>query len=245
MKKCHLCHQVRELRHSHIVPEFLYRELYNDKRQLMAVSGLGKRGRALRQNGIKQHLFCEECEQHFNERFEKPFKRWLDTKQLPNPWPLAEEAHWTEADYAPFKLFHLSVLFRASVCSLGTFNHVSLGSRHEERMRQMLLACDPGGHSEYPVYGHAVIHHETRRLVPMVSTVVKSSIEGHRCWGTMYGGVQWWVSVSSHQNRLIEHGGLQPDGKMAFLAELWHQVPVIQAAAQALRSPIPMQSGRS
>ena len=88
MKKCYLCHQVRELRHSHIVPEFLYRELYNDKRQLMAVSGLGKRGRTLLQNGIKQHLFCEECEQHFNEHFEKPFKRWLDTKQLPNPWAL-------------------------------------------------------------------------------------------------------------------------------------------------------------
>jgi hypothetical protein len=242
MTRCHLCLQERELRNSHIVPEFLYGKLYNDKRQLMAISGLGKHGRSLLQNGIKQHLFCEACEQHFNEKFEKPFKKWLDARPLPNPWPLIEEAYWTAADYGPFKLFHLSVLFRASVCSLGTFSHVTLGPRHEERMRQLLLTCDPGSYSEYPVFGFAVIHHETRQLVPMVSTVVKSSIEGHRCWGIMYGGVQWWVSVSSHQNHMIERAGLQPDGRMVFFAEPWHQVPIIQEAARALRSPVRIPS---
>lgn len=36
MPRCHLCHLDRDLRNSHIVPEFLYSELYNGKGQLMA-----------------------------------------------------------------------------------------------------------------------------------------------------------------------------------------------------------------
>ncbi len=61
-------------------------------------------------------------------------------------------------DYATFKLFHLSVLFRASVSSLSTFQEVNLGALHEERIRQMLLNEDPGKDWEYPILGFAVLN---------------------------------------------------------------------------------------
>jgi hypothetical protein len=51
-------------------------------------------------------------------------------------------------DYARFKLFQLSILWRASVSTLEFFRLVSLGP-HEERLRQMLSACDPGSPEEF------------------------------------------------------------------------------------------------
>ncbi|WP_426112404.1 hypothetical protein [Massilia sp. PWRC2] len=236
MPRCHLCHLDRELRNSHIVPEFLYKNLYNDKGHLMAINGVGSRGWAPLQNGLKQQLFCENCEQHFNNYFEKPFlERWVRGKPLPETWNDMEFVQWATFDYSAFKLFHLSVLFRASVCSLPTFSDVYLG-HHEERIRGLLLDRKPGLHSEYPIFGYAVVHRESHKLIEMVTRAGKSSINGHRCWGLMYGGVQWWISVSSHRNIEFEKAGLQPDGRMPFHAVPWDEVDVIQMAAQALRA---------
>jgi hypothetical protein len=127
MSLCRLCHLDRDLRNSHIVPEFLYDDLYNANGHLMAINGLGSRGWKTLQEGVREYLLCEVCEQHFNEYCEKPFRtQWVEAAPLPNPWNV-EGIHWACFDYASFKLFHLSVLFRASVSSLPTFAAVSLG----------------------------------------------------------------------------------------------------------------------
>ena len=56
--------------------------------------------------------------------------------------------HWIKVEYEPFKLFHLSVLFRASVSTLPTFADVSLGP-HEERLRNLLLARRAGPEDQF------------------------------------------------------------------------------------------------
>jgi hypothetical protein len=238
MPLCRLCHLDRELRNSHIVPEFLYNDLYNDKGHLMAINGLGNRGWKPLQKGAREYLFCEACEQHFNEYCEKRFlAQWVEAAPLPNPWNV-EDVHWASFDYASFKLFHLSVLFRASVSTLPTFAEVSLGP-HEERLRKILLSRNPGEYWQYPIFGHAVVHHKTKRLVPMVSQGVRSSLEGLRCYGMIYGGVHWWIGVSSHRNKGFEGACLQPDGQMPFTARPWNEVKVVQYAAEVLRHACP------
>ena len=66
MPTCRLCHRDKALRFSHIVPEFLYADLYNEKRHMMGINGRGTKGWKPLQQGIREHLFCERCEQHFN-----------------------------------------------------------------------------------------------------------------------------------------------------------------------------------
>ncbi len=238
MPLCRLCHRDRDLRNSHIVPEFLYDDLYNGNHQLMAINGLGNRGWKALQKGIREHLFCEECEQHCNEYCEKPFHaQWVEAAPLPNPWNF-EGVHWARFDYASFKLFHLSVLFRAGVSSLPTYADVSLGP-HEERMRKILFSRKPGEYWQYPIFGHAVVHHETKRLVPMVSQGVRSNFKWLRCYGMIYGRVQWWVGVSSHRNTEFEGACLQSDGQMPFHAVPWNEVMVVQSASEALRRACP------
>ncbi len=238
MPICQLCHNDRELRNSHIVPEFLYDELYNDKNHLMGINGQGSRGWKALQKGIRQPLFCESCEQYFNEYCEKPFReQWVVAKQLPNPWNVTD-VHWVTVDYSSFKLFHLSVLFRAGVSTLPTYAEVFLGP-HQEKLRQLLLNKDPGKYWQYPIFGYAVVHHKTNRLIPMVSQAQQSSYGGHRCYGIMYGGAEWWICVSSHRNYEFEKIALQPNGRMPFHAVPWNEVSVVQAASRALRTARP------
>ena len=215
---CRLCHKVRDLRKSHIIPEFLYRPLYNSKGHVMGINGRCNRGWKPVQKGEREPLFCESCEQYFNEYFEKPFHaQWVAAKLLPNLWH-NDDVYWATVDYSSFKLFHLSVLFRASVTSLPTFAKVSLGP-HEEKLRQLTLKRDAAEPHQYPVHGVVVVHPETHGIVPVVwSRPARSSYDGHRCYGTLYGGVQWWVCVPSHRNVEFERVALQPDGRMPFHA---------------------------
>ena len=207
MPLCRLCHQDRTLRRSHIIPEFLFEDLYNAKHQMIGIHGLGVKGWIIQQKGIREPLFCERCEQFFNEHFEKPFQRiWVENFPLPDPWPF-EEVHWIKIDYEPFKLFHLSVLFRASVSALPTFADVSLGP-HEERLRNILLARRAGPEDQYPVFGYAVVHHQTRRIVQLVSKFQAGKFDGRRCYGVIYGGVQWWISSQQEVLAVTPHAKL-------------------------------------
>jgi hypothetical protein len=236
MLTCRLCLKDSVLRNSHIVPEFLYGDLYNNKHQLLGIHGRGSKGCEIQQKGLREYLFCDDCERHFNELFEMPFRRtWIENCPLLNPWE-TEDVHWIQVDYKKFKLFHLSVLFRASVCNLPTFSEVSLGP-HEERLRLMLLNNDAGPVNRYPIFGYAVIHHKTKRIVQIVSKAQANRFGGRRCYGLMYGGVEWWIGISSDTNYELQKVALRCDGQMPFTAIPWNEISVIQEASNALRKP--------
>jgi len=235
MARCRLCLKDEILRNSHIVPEFLYGQLYNDKGHMMGIHGRGKRGWKALQKGLRERLFCDACEQHLNEHFEKPFHAsWVASPPLPDPWPGADLVS-IQMDYAPFKLFHMSVLFRAGVSALPTFAAVSLGP-HEEKLRRMILACEPGDWWQYPVVGCAVVHHRTRRVVQLVTMPTATKVGGRRCYSMMYGGAHWSVGVYSGRNAGFECAALRPDGTMALTPVPLNQFGVIRDASAALRS---------
>jgi len=102
---------------------------------MMGINGVGNRGWKTLQKGIRERLLCVDCEQWLNDKYEKPFlKQWF--VDLPLPTRIAQDAaHTAVYDYLTFKLFHLSILFRASVSSLPTFREVHLGV-HEEHIRK-------------------------------------------------------------------------------------------------------------
>lgn len=236
ISKCRLCGtDNRPLRNSHIVPEFLYRDLYNDKGHMLAICWPNEKrnARGLLQKGIRERLFCESCEQHFNEHFEKPFfEQWV-----PYPLPILwddDSTQWLTVDYASFKLFHHSVLFRAAVSSLAEYANVDIGP-HELKLRGHLLERDPGGKLEYPIAGRAVIHNKTRRIVPIITQPSVWRIESHRYFTMVYGGVEWWIKLSKHRHKHFEELFLRMDGRIPFSAVSWNMVPSILRASAALR----------
>jgi len=133
-----------------------------------------------------------------------------------------------------FKLFHLSILFKASVSSHSTFRAVSLG-KHEERIREMLLAKNPGQAGEYPILAFAVLGAQGEVERRIISQPIAARYEGHHVNGQIYGGAMWWISTSSHRNIAFSSGGLQQSGDMTFIAEPWSEIGVMQDASVALK----------
>lgn len=233
MSNCRLCLQERDLRRSHIIPEFLFRELYDDDRRMMGITGTGPRGWRYLQRGMVERLLCDDCEQLINDNYELPFYRnWIRNCPIPNPWGQRSHIN-TNSDYDTTKLFHLSILFRASVSSLATFNQVDLGP-HEEPIRQMLLNSNAGALGDYPFYGYAVTHHRDNRLVKVITRPLRCRFEGQWHYQTLYGGLMWSVCVSSHNIGNFIKVSMQADGNCTFIAVPWNEVGALQDARDAL-----------
>ena len=60
---CALCLQDKELRNSHIYPEWIYSPLYDNKHRLEILSVVPEGRNELKQKGMRQPLLCDDCEQ--------------------------------------------------------------------------------------------------------------------------------------------------------------------------------------
>jgi hypothetical protein len=138
---CRLCGASEELSRSHILPEFIYKPLYDEKHRFSVLTA-GLESARYAQRGLYEKLLCRGCEQHVC-RYEKYASEVMSGRLGHFYRREGDNIIIEDIDYASFKLFQLSVLWRASVSTLEFFRLVSLGP-HEDRLRHMLLADDPG-----------------------------------------------------------------------------------------------------
>ena len=146
---CRLCQEPRELCDSHILPNLAYKETIDPNRhpRLIVVSAVPNNPAVdkSRQTGFTERLLCEGC-----ERIVSPWETYAANKlwNFPLPAPAKNVISLNGLDYTKFKLFLLSFVWKASISSNRFFKCVNLGP-HEEKIRKMLLAQDPGNSSEY------------------------------------------------------------------------------------------------
>lgn len=138
---CRLCGTSEELCRSHILPEFLYRPLYDEKHRFSILTA-GVEGKRYRQRGLTEPLLCHACERHLCQ-YEKYAAEVMSGRLGHRFQQRGSRITINGIDYARFKLFQLSILWRASASTLEFFRLVSLGP-HETPLRQMLLTGDPG-----------------------------------------------------------------------------------------------------
>ena len=117
---CALCREVRALRKSHIVPDFAYAPIYDEAHKLIAFPPDDVAAVSNPQQGMRDRLLCGDCEQYLNRHFEQPFQSyWIMADSLAR-LGTSEMVVLADVPYEAFKLFHLSVLWRASVCGQGS-----------------------------------------------------------------------------------------------------------------------------
>jgi len=227
---CKLCHSEEKLQNSHVISEFLFKPLYNDENKFMGVTGVGNKGWRPLQKGLREKLFCTGCEGLLNDKYEKPFyKEWIVSNKLPNPFNF-DHPIIVSVDYRSFKLFHLSILFRASVSTLPTFSKVNLGL-HQEIIREMLLNNNPGNYWQYPIIGIVVRHNKNNSIPPIITMPFQGRLLGHVFYSIVYAGVEWNIFVSSHRNADIEDAALASSGRIVLDSIRWHENGVIRNAA--------------
>ncbi|CAA9581807.1 MAG: hypothetical protein AVDCRST_MAG86-3242 [uncultured Truepera sp.] len=164
---CRLCLQERELRNSHIIPEFLYKPTYDDKHRANDIS-VDTSTVKFSQKGLRERLLCGGCEGQLSV-VERYFANvWYDEAVIPrNLDGYKGDTFSVQVDYVKFKLFHLSILWRASISSLPYFSRVNLGP-YEENLRQMVLTLNPGQEHQYGIKGWISLSYEMNVIDDLV-----------------------------------------------------------------------------
>jgi len=184
--KCALCLRDEKLCDSHIIPEFLYATLYDEKHRFQAITVDPLKRDRHHQKGIREKLLCVKCEQLLSE-FESYVSKLLNGGVGLLVRREENRLHLSDLDYRLLKLFQLSVLWRASVSSLSEFAQVKLGP-HEEAIRLMLLAGNAGSADEYGCIMSLVMH-ESIPLTALVVPPTWARFGGHRAYCFVFGGM--------------------------------------------------------
>ena len=194
---CRLCLQPRDLVKSHIYSEFLYADLYDEKHKAVLVM-MDQERIQLVQKGIREPLLCGECEQHISRWEQYASEVWFGPDSLrrrPNRMERSYEVI-EGLDLNRFKLFLLSILWRASVCTRTEFSQVQLGP-HEARLRELLLNEDPGEAESYRIWSNAIVDRNSREFCDgLVVPPERFKEHGHTLYTAVFGGCIWYYRVS-------------------------------------------------
>lgn len=167
------------------------------------------------QTGAWEYLLCEGCEDRLNRLCERDFERtWYQRQVLPNR-PRGSEVVLRELDVFRFRLFHLSILWRASISRRSElFHEIRLEPRHQESIRQMLWR----GHGDcFPTFTF------TANCLTVGGDVFHCISDGQRLtslgnstrYAMMYAGCLWIFYIGDEvPPAIIQPWTLQRDGTM-------------------------------
>lgn len=156
MNKCVLCMRESELRKSHIIPEWAYSNLYDTKHRQLRLSMKEDKIYGLSQQGVYEYLLCGNCEVMLSkyEGFARNFYLSMKDGNFRNAEFNKINHHcWLVKgiDYAPLKMFYLSILFRACISTDEMFKYYTLSTDRIERLRFVLYNETLTGIDYYPI----------------------------------------------------------------------------------------------
>lgn len=197
MKRCALCLKDKKLCRSHIIPEFMYSSLYDEKNHFHALSAVEGRNCWTAQQGVWEWLLCSDCETQFS-KYETYVSSLMSGTSALDVKKDGRLIALEGIDYTRFKLFQLSILWRAGISTMEFFSNIKLGP-HGESLRLMLLSENPGEPQEYPVLLFPILHEDE----PLTDLIVQPSAirleSGHNGYRFTFGGILWAFIVSKHK----------------------------------------------
>ena len=122
-------------------------------------------------------------------------------------------------DYSKFKLFLLSILWRASISNHPYFNEVSLG-HHEERIRLALLHGDPLKEDDYQACMLLVKKNDELPRDYILNPIkINQKIDPSFCF-YMNGSFYFFSTDKNESLEIYKHGSIKMSNKM--------EIPVIE-----------------
>ncbi len=188
-----MCQTTQKLCLSHIVPEFMYKLLYSKNHKITGIRHDGSVNTL--QKGLREHLLCSNCESKIS-KYELHASEVLRSLIENNYNGTVLQIN---TDYKKFKLFLLSILWKAGVTTVPTFA-IQLGP-HKEKIRKMLIDENPGKEDEYPCL-LCLVKDETN-LTRSIYKTEAIRFEGHRCFKFLITRLLFIYFVSSHQKPTV------------------------------------------
>ena len=205
MSECRLCLNDRTLCKSHIFPEYMYAHCYDDNHSYIEFNAEDGRYNKRRRKGIYEKLLCDDCEGIIQEYEDYGKCVLYDDAKLrieATKKPYCNENY----DYRLFKLFVLSLLWRASVSTQDSFKLASLG-KYEEELRVVLLNGLETPENNYPIYMYQThIDGNPSNGVFMEIYPAKSKYDGKIIYQFVADGVFFFVGVGIQSLKTFRHG---------------------------------------
>jgi hypothetical protein len=223
--ECRLCLQHAELCDSHILPEFFFARVYDEKHRFYGLSSVKERAVRLFQKGMREKLLCRDCEGKLSV-FEQHARSVL-YGGIPITWE--DRGPYVvigDIDYKKLKLFLISLLWRLDVTTLPHFRGRPLPQQHRERLRLMLAKEDPGEPWEYGCTV-TVVQHEGKPIEALITPLFSGRHQGHWVHTIAAGGFIFAFVVSSHKAVFAELGFLQRNGTLRILHKEITRIPFL------------------
>ncbi len=186
------------------------------------------------QKGLREELLCGDCEEQLSkhERYVSLiFSGGMRVKSKRN----GDLVKIEELDYNHFKLFGLSILWRAGVSKQQFFSEVSLGY-HEESIRQLVHANRPGNSDQYGFFLSPIVFNN-QDVKDLIVQPTLSRLDGHKCYRFVFGGLVWVFVVSSHKPpEVFRNAFINNNGEMLMLVSELQDITFISRAMHSITS---------
>lgn len=224
--ECRLCQNEKELCLSHIIPEFMYLPTYDEHhRAEMIPKGKSK----YEQKGIREYLLCDVCDRTVigkRETYCSPIVKSIQDLRIARN---GDQYFVPNVDYANFKLFQLSLLWRASISSAQMFGNISLEKHHEEIIRKMLLSQDPGKPNQYGCV--MFVLDNVSQIHKIIWSPVKDTIDGFICYRFLTGRIFWYFFLSEAYPKNVGNFFIKSEGTLHLIKAPWSEETVIKRLA--------------
>jgi hypothetical protein len=155
---CKFCGEQKLLIKAHIIPEWMYEPLYDEKHKIFSFSSSGNPKKIKRPSSgeYEKNLLCSICDNKMGafEQYGSLIFKGGGNKPISIKTENGDRVaihHISGLNYKLFKLFLLSLLWKASISSRETYKNLKISSDEEERIKEMISSEDPGGKDSFPV----------------------------------------------------------------------------------------------
>jgi hypothetical protein len=199
---CRLCGEQDMLCRSHIIPEFCHSACYEGPKHQATLVHFTDDHKSVKptkvQVGRRELLFCGNCE-GIVSRYEQWFHGyWYGPSGLP------QQVHTKSLvldcpNVEMFRLFHLSVLLRASL-SRRYLREVSLGDHYEAVLGKSILTGKAPPHSHFPIIGSVLVDDKGFVMHNLIAGATRNILHESRtrAYGMTYAGCEWLFVVTDH-----------------------------------------------
>jgi hypothetical protein len=232
MARCKLCQEEKTLRNSHIIPEFMYQNLYGTKHKKFHQINIdldNEKDSSIRshQKGIRESLFCDECETLLS-RYENYAAETIYGKNKQNKVQIVEEREGSNQvflykcigfSYSEFKIFLLSILYRIIISS--SFYSPPLPDETVERLRTAILSESPLNYDDFGCLMQVMLYKKEK---PVKGFILDPFVSGSKEPGILNIFIDWFMYSfylnSENIPQATKDNFLQTNGKMNIVGRI-------------------------
>lgn len=217
---CQLCLQEKKLlKNSHIIPNFLYKGIFDAKHKFVSVNLDDYGDKKFHQTGFKDSdILCAECDNGIIGAYERYASNTIfgDHK---NGTVAAYSGSGNELPYIRFenldydltKLFYLSILWKSHLSKNPFFKSISLGGKHAEKIRGMLLEGDGGPEDLFEVV--LVVPVADSRMTKSMLSPLRLKQAGNTVYVFHINEIMYHFNISQHnKNSMFNAAIIKRDG---------------------------------